>query len=650
MRHVFLLASACLVTAFAGGLNACSDTPATTAGDGGIEDGAPGKVVLSLTQGGSAILSGDTYHMPQGASDLTVELFDVQVDRLILKNASPVAVTIETITLVGQGDALAEEWALLAGESSTQALSIANHKMEPNDTLSFQLRFSPVVGKSRSASLLIAYGDGEEYHVDVKGRGAPTSDFFSKGTLQLQKLFGDHREREGAVAMTSDEQGAVYFVGDLEMSNAAIAVARVNADGGLGWAKVFNGPFADRITSPSGPTARAAATNAISWGADGYLYVVGNYSWSFSNNTFYSWIAKIHPNTGDLVWSKLWSRVETIADGEGSSYVTGVDAHADDRIFVIGSTNKSLQTLLLSLKKSDGSILFARQIDFDENYTDRGLSLAFDGKEFLWLGGQYSGNSGYVVRLKDVLGTSPTVDWARRIEYGTGSMVNALEIDGQGNVFFSGIVPASEELTFNWGSLDDKGALRWMKAIPSSNDYDTAVGALHYEDGRLFVGGIVGDVGWDINFGDALLVSVDSTTGERNWSALYHNGAAETNRTAHRINGFAVKGRRITMVLTARTGDLSEGRYWGYWYDGLIEAVDYSPLPKISEITPVISAVGQGDSSDGYLKAISDSTALSAKYTDAEALVWADASEKEAGTQPSAEMLIMALELNEGQQ
>jgi|GEM_PF-5926688 hypothetical protein len=630
-----------------GGLTACSDNPATGEGTDAGGDGGSANTVLSLTQEQNTIAHGDTYNMPLGAADVAISLFDVQVDRLILKNQSTHSVTIKSISLVGEGDAQAEEWALLDGESNTKELAISDLIMESDDILSFQIRFSPVIGKARAASLSISYDDGgkQEFLVDIKGSGAPTSEFFSGGKLVLQKLLGDHRERENAVAMTMDGNGAVYFAADLEHSNHAISIARMNADGSLAWAKAFNGPFTDRIGNGGGVTPRAGVTNAISWGDDGYLYVVGNYSWSFANSSFYTWVAKIHPSTGDLVWSKLWSRVETISGSGDGSYATGINATGDDHVFVAGSTNGSDQSLLLALQKSDGAVIFARQIEFAVNSSDRCLTLAFDGKENLFLGGQYAGNSGYIVRMKGATGAAPIVDWARRIEYGTGSMVNALAIDNKGNVFFSGVVPAKNELAFNWGSLDDKGALRWMKAIPTGNDTDTAVGVLLYEAGNLFIGGAIGDSGWDIALGDALLVSADSTTGERNWSTFYYNGSTELTRTTHRINGLVTDGNTVTMALEARTGDLNAGRYWGYWYDGQTEAKDYAPLPKISEITPVITAVGEGANADGYLRDITDSTKLSAKYTDAEDLVWDDAVNKTTGDHPSAEIMIMALEL-----
>jgi hypothetical protein len=565
---------------------------------------------------------------------------------MTIRNTSSNAVVLNSVTIEGQGNAQDQEWRLDTADIVETPLEISGLTLEPDGYLDFYPRFMPVEGTARSALVTITYDGGTSYTFTIDGEGSPSSTFLSVGSTTIEQLLGEAGEDEQFGALVADPDGNAYFTANHETANDRIILARMNVDGSLGWAKLFDGPYSDRQIDPGQNSETGGAAGSLDFGSDGYLYLTGTYSWTPSNNSFYVWLAKVDPADGSLVWSNLWSSVETIGIARESSTAYALDATGSERVFVVGTTEGESQLLVLAFDMSDGSIVFGRKFEVAEGVNDRAYSVSYAGDGVLYVGGQTAGNAGFVMRLTGVDGNSPEVDWFQQIGLGTGGNVNDLASDASGNVYATYDIRGAATI-FGFGSLDSSGGLRWSRAYAGNEGAKHNVHAIELIDGTLYVAGRTAGVGFDGQMGDGNLVAIDPDTAQEIWSSTYYTGEGNTDLCEHRVKGIAIVDNRMIVGLQAYTGTQNGVRYSGYWYDGLGATVEFSDPPAVSAGSATMTLIGVDDGDgDGFVQPIDESSDLSATWTDATQLIWQVASEKHDGSPPDADAMIMVIDLN----
>ena len=601
---------------------------------------------FTFAQEGSPVQDGGEWFTPLNAPGNTVALFSEQRDLFTINNTSDETVVINSITLVGQGDAADEEWRLQTLDLIPTVLEVSDHSLQPGERLDFYPRFYPVVGQEREAILTVNYDDGSSYQITIRGQGAPESSFLSAGDRDIANVFGRRVDDEQFGAMGADGDGNVYFSGNHETADDRIIIGRMNADGSLAWAKVFDGPYSDRALDPGQNSETGGGADSLAWGADGYLYAIGNYSWTSSNNSFYSWVAKIDGSDGSLEWSKLWSSEGTISIAREASVVYAVDAAASDRVFITGGTEGESQVLIAALDNSDGSVIWGRKIELSEGFNDRAYSVRYAGGGVVYLGGQTSGNAGFVARLTGADGTEPELDWARRIELGTGGNVNSMDIDDNGNVYAVFDIRGANS-TFAFGSLDSTGALRWAKNYAGNAGDKNNAHVIRYWGDSVFVGGRTGQSAFDGQMGDGLFSFVEPATGEEQWSSFHFNGKGPDELTEHRVKGAALVGDTLYLGIQVYTGTMNSVRYWGYWYDGPATVDDFASGPEVGTLEGTMTLLGSDDgTSNGVAIDVDSDSDLAADWGDADELIWQTAQEKGDGTPPDADLMLWTITLD----
>jgi len=620
-------------------LIAACDGGGDPAGSGG--GGGGGDHPIEVLQAGDVIASGGSYFTPMNIAGNTIPLFSEHPGELMtIHNVSNAPVLLNSVTIAGQGNAQPEEWRLDTTDIQMTPLEVQDLTLQPGERLDFYPRFMPLEGTTRTALITITYNAGKTYSFTIEGEGDPDATFLASGTPRGEWLLGRTGEDEQFGGMVADAAGNVYFTANHETANDRIYVGRMNSDGSLGWVKAFDGPYSDRQLDPGQNGETGGAAGALSLGSDGFLYVTGTYSWTPSNNSFYVWVAKIDPASGALAWSRLWSAVETISIASHSSTAYAIDAAAPDRVLVTGGTEGEARVLLFALAKADGAPLFAGAIELAATVNDRGYAVRYAGNGAAWVAGQTAGNGGFVLRVSGVDGTAPVVDWAKRIELGTGGNVNAIDVDETGNLYATFDVRGALTV-FGFGSFDASGNLRWAKGYAGNDGDKHNAHVIRHDQGRVYVGGRTAQAGCDGQMGDGNVVVVSAGDGAPLWSANYYSGKGASELAEHRVKGLAVAGGRLFVAGQVYTGTNNGGHYWGMWYEGLGDVVDFAEGPAVVAATATLTPIDGG----GFVRDVTDASELSATWTDAAELVWQDPRDKLDGNPPDADAIFFALDL-----
>jgi hypothetical protein len=610
-------------------------------GPGGAGGGG-GDHRIEVVQAGDPIPDGGTYFTPINAAGNKIPLFSEHPGELMtIRNTSNGPVLLNSVTIAGQGNAQPEEWRLETTDIRPTPLEVEGLLLQPDDRLDFYARFTPLEGTPRSAIVVITYDTTKTYQFTLRGEGAPAATFLASARPAGEWLLGRPGEDEQAGAMVADPAGNVYFTANHETANDRIFVGRVDAGGNLAWVKAFDGPYSDRQLDPGQNSETGGAAGSLALGPDGYLYVTGTYSWTSSNNSFYAWVAKIEPATGALVWSRLWSAVETISIASHSSVAYAIDASAPDRVLVTGTTQGEAQVLLFALAKRDGAALFGASLELAATVNDRGYAVRYAGGGVAYVAGQTAGNGGFVMRLTGVDGATPAVEWTRRIELGTGGNVNAVDVDDAGNLYATLDVRGALTI-FGFASFDAAGTLRWAKGYAGNDGDKHNAHVIRHAGGRVYVGGRTAQVGCDGQMGDGNVVVVNAADGAPLWSANYYGGKGAEELAEHRVKGLALTGTRLMVSAQVYSGTNNGAHYWGMWYEGLGEVVDFVQGPDTSALTATLTPIDGG----GFVRDVSEATTpFSATWTDAAELVWQAPRDKLDGTPPDADLILFALEL-----
>jgi hypothetical protein len=602
---------------------------------------------LQLMAGGEVVADGGAWHIPQNSAAAEVALFSEQRQAFSIHNDGAGPLTVEAIALERGEGVLDEEYSLQTAAPQPQLLDLRPIAIAPGKSFDFTVRYTPVQSRSAAAELVITYDGGKKHSVELTGSGSGAAVLAAGLDTRVHKLFGGKASDERVTGMVADDQGNVFFAGQVTGVADEFAYdlffGKISAAGELAWARLWHGPHRDYTRDPGQNDASGGAANAIDIDAAGDVYLCGSVSPSRYNNNFAALVLKIDGDDGAIVWEKLWRPAwpeRLLAKHGADAY--GLDEH-DGHVYVTGTTgaareNANALVLFLSLAAADGTIEFQRTVEPTPETTDRGYSVRAGEQGQVYLGGLKAKTS-LLLRFDGAGGGAPELAWARVLETGWGSHINDLAVDAAGGVF-AAIDRRGARCAFSFAKLTPAGELAWARTYQgAAGNENHNISFVELVGDALWTGGRIGLDAYDAQMGDGLLLAVDAAAGELRDSFFYYSGKGPEAIAAHRIKGLARRGQTLHVLGQVTTGSQNVQRYWGHWYAGASQLVDYrpavEPLALDAEAVRDIPAGAVRDASDA--RELID---LSGR------LEFQTAPDKTDGESPDADLIYWQLELD----
>ena len=521
-------------------------------------------------------------------------------------NNTAADVTIDSMVLTPQTNTLDSEWTLIDANNLTPTpFDITNAVIPAYGSLDFDMYFVPVASDFRVEDITITYDGTETYPWTMTGRGRDAL-MLSDSQNTVSKVHGDPVEDTLSGGAVGDGNGNIVYNGNVngwsDGFSENIVVSKMSANGTLAWSKEWHEAY-EQLSPDSGQNGETGGgAESIAY-AGGSAYIVGHRSQSNFNSRFQSLVMKVDATTGAMGWAVGFSpeNIDPPSLAWQNSHAYAVDASIADRVIVTGTSFDNAEVLLFALRKSDGSLIWSKQIDIAPGYNDRGHTVAVDGSGNAWIGGITDGR-GFLARVTGVDGAVPTLDFVKRIDMGIGSNINSMDVDSSGAVFVS-MDRRGLPTWLSVAKFASSGAQLWAKTWDDTNAGDnnnTHVVRLDESTDKLYVGGRVAVATADTQFGDAFLMRLNTADGSYDWGMQYYTGKGAEEVLEHRVKGIVLDGGDLQLLVQSYTANLNFGHYWGYWYDlqdnpladltlgevpgdGAVMLVDYNPA--ISDVT-----------------------------------------------------------------
>ncbi len=601
--------------------------------------------------------NGETNNMPFEFPNSTIALFSKHVELFTIANNSDKELIINSIVIKHDKGVMKEEFQILDGSYHPKKLEVKDLKIAPQKGYYFNLKFFPIASHLRKATLIITYNKNQKFTLNLTGKGGSNGNLSTHTKTLMDKVLGGADLDEMVSGAVVAKNGNTYFYGNNKMIAGAdsfnfdLFMGEIKADGSLGWLKVWYGKRHDLSIDPGQNGESGGSANSIIIDKDGYIYYAGVTTKKGGSN-YAALIIKVNPKDGSIVWEKVWRpefRSSQIAWQRADAYSVDVKG---DFVFVAGSTLDNATVMLLTLNKKDGSLYMNKAIDLYAGYNDRAFAIKVDDKFNAYLGGSANGRA-FLMKVSNMNTKTPKIVWAKKIDAGVGSNINSLDLDKEGNIYASVDVRGAQT-SFAYIKVNPDGKLLWGKENASHGQKNNimivkVLGNSLYAGGRVGIGNIKGVVGYDTQFGDGYLVNSDLKTGKVNWSMFYYSGKQSDQIAGYYIKGLGLVGKNLYVIghMWSKRGD----RYNGYWYDGVQELTDYSPV--MSDID--IPAKGSTAHMDLKKAKVEDASSLR-KYIDApmgktdvngdkRKFTYQDSDKKHKGRGPDNDLSFIKLEL-----
>ncbi|MBK9973994.1 MAG: PQQ-binding-like beta-propeller repeat protein [Planctomycetes bacterium] len=340
-------------------------------------------------------------------------------------------------------------------------------------------------------------------------------------------------------------------------------------------ARLWNAGFRD-LSPDSGQNAETGGTaGSVAIDDEGFIYVAGLTSDSKSNSNFAALILKLNPADGTTVWEKLWRPdwpKNLLALHSAEAYALDVRG---GRVFITGVNAGNAEVLLLALNAKDGAVAWQTSLDITPGTTDRGYAIKAGADGSLVVAG-LAADRAFLAKISGGNSDTPKLAWAKRVDLGRGSSLNAIDLDEQGNIY---------------AACDRRGATTFLSALKITGDGNLAWGKTYkgtagdrnnthvvkLHGDKVLIGGRLGAQGFDTSGGDALVLALGADNGAEIWSAFYYTGTGPDEACEHRVKALLPVGNDLVVVSQSYSGSRNGERFWGYWYNGPTELEDFAP-------------------------------------------------------------------------
>ncbi len=601
--------------------------------------------------------NGDINNIPIGFENNVIPLFSKHVDLFQIINDTNKNLIINSMVIKHDNTVKNEEFQILDGSYHPKKLEVKDLKIPAKKGYYFNLKFFPIASHERKATLEITYNGNKKFLLHLKGKGGSNANLSTKTLTLMDKVLGGADLDEMVSGAVVDQNGNTYFYGNNKMIAGAdsfnndLFMGQIKADGSLGWLKVWYGKRHDLSIDPGQNGESGGSADSITMDDKGYIYYAG-VTTKTSGSNYAALIIKVNPKDGSIIWEKVWRpefKSSQIAWQRADAYSVFVKGNL---VFVTGSTLDNATVMFLVLNKKDGSLFTNKAIDLFAGYNDRGFTIKVDNNNNAYIGGSANGRA-MLMKLSAVNTKNPKIVWAKKIDAGVGSNVNSMDLDKEGNIYVSVDIRGAKT-SFAYMKVSPDGKVLWGKENASNGQKNNimiirVLGNSLYAGGRVGIGNIKGVVGYDTQFGDGYLVKSDLKTGKVDWSMFYYSGKQANQIAGYFVKGLGLIGKNLYIIghMWSKRGD----RYNGYWYDGVQELTDFSPV--MSDID--IPAKGSTAHMDLKKAKVEDASSLR-KYIDApmgktdvngdkRKFTYQDSDKKHKGHGPDNDLSFIKLEL-----
>ncbi len=596
---------------------------------------------LTVTAGGNPVTENGTASFTASAPPLGVVTLALEV-----RNEKATALVLDSVTIEPLAGTLAGEFAPAA---EVKGVSVA-----AGGTSKIELAFRPVASGKREAKVTLAYDSGSSFAFTASASGADNATLSPVLSTTSEWIVGKKVASALVGAMVAEADGTVYLnLNANEWSDRFaenVALARLRPDGTLAWLKEWNESYEQLSPDPGQNAESGGAPESMVLGADGFLYVVGQRSQSSSNSLFQAFVLKVAKADGGLVWAKGLTRGKTAVPGTAAQSLKAyaVDATLEDRVVVTGQVADSQGLLLFALKKEDGSLLWAKEIDVYAGAVERGYSIVVNAAGDAYVGGLGSG-TGLLLKVTGVNGTSPAIDWVQEVAVGVGANLPSLALDAAGNPY-AALDLRGAASRFAAARFTPAGAVSWAKVWePANNDPLDNAHVVRVSGEQVLVGGRVGFKPFDLAYGDGMVVSLASATGAWRWGGLYYTGKGD-GAVEHRVKGVAVAGDSLFVLQQGHPAVGNADRNSGYWYqtnDDTLDLPGGDGSKRLADLSVPVSSKLAGTTlaplQDGTLHDL----AIDAVWLAGPADVVVDAAAKRTGSAGHTHALVQKVKLTE---
>lgn len=553
------------------------DATSGTGGTGGTPS-TSGSVTTSSSSGGGVENDASFTFTGQGATDIPpgsiykqstlngIPPFSDGVTRIAITNSGASAVTIDHVELVPLEDARQGEWQVSQpGSTSYKAYSLDGETLDAGMAVELGLYFQPYASGDRSVRVIIHTTDGKTGWFDVHGRGRDNLVFspqLSQDSTAEKVWIGNAKVkfRPGA-AVTDGTDGMVISgnVGEmLDMYNNDLVFSRIKGDSSQAWAKVWNESYAQSFIDPNAETGGPADATA----SDGeYVYAAASRAVANGAPEF-ALILKIKAADGALSWARS---LKNGAQDQGWRAATAyaIDATLPDRVVFVGYTGSPQYMLVTALKKSDGSVIYSRQLNVlgtaNIPYTVR---VAADGTGYV--GGSSDGKA-VLARLTGLDTNDPQLDWAEAMGTGTGTRVQSLDLTEDGDVI-GALYTGGADRSFIGIRIKKDGSSAWAKTWGTGHGRYNNAWVARRNGTIAYFGGSIAVQAADTASGDGFVLGLDAATGNYKVGGMYYGGKTTTTIAYQAVKGLVFNGDDLVSLMDNTNGGNNWAHYWGFWY------------------------------------------------------------------------------------
>ncbi len=579
-----------------------------------------------------------SWFIPMNAANNKIALFSEQREPFTVNNMTGKTVTVKGVTLTPAADSPAEEWGLQKYDIKAKPIDAAGATIETGKSYDFYVRFYPLLGAERTATLKIET-DAGNFEVALSGRGAPDSSWPAGATVDPDMAFGTPDKDELIGTMVADSAGNQYVSANVDFAiDEGVLISKIGADGKLAWSKFWNGQYKDRARDPGQNGESGGSAGSLSLDSAGNLYAVASISMSSANSAFNGGITKIGPD-GTPAWSKLFG-YGNIDKASKSAEFYAVDA-SGPMVYAVGTCGDPTNAiggeglaLFVALDPKDGTVKAKKGFDFTPTYNDRIYAVRGDGKGSAWIGG-VGGSGAYIAKVKNA-DTAPEIEWVKTVGLGKGGNVNTLDLDDAGNLY-AGLDIRGSFTALAFGKFGPDGSALWTKQVLGGSGDKNNVHVARFIGGKLWVGGRIFIDGFDGQMGDGWFGRV-SPEGALEWSAFHFSGKGPDEMAEHRVKGIAVSGGKVRAVSQVYTGTMNGVRYAGYWYNG---------SAGIDKLDAVVETLKDGTAKNYPLKDgdVSDAASAVSWKDPPKAVPLQMSLDKHDGTPPDSDMMLSSMTL-----